>query len=136
MANRPQRRRLAWYWANVIVMSPPAFIVTPQTGAGQATPEEVDIPGARVMIASGPAATDELGAKKVKAMTGGDWRPARALGKEQFYCRPQAVPILSFTPTPGIKDEDEGTRRRLIFFPFEVDLRALPPEKQRSPFEF
>lgn len=112
------------------------FIVTPQTGAGQATPEEVDIPGARVMIASEPAATDELSAKKIKAMTGGDRRPARALGKEQFYYRPQAVPILSFNRTPRIKDEDEGTRRRLIFFPFEVNLRALPPEKRRNPSEF
>lgn len=109
------------------------FIVTPQTGAGQATPEEVDIPGARVMLASEPAATDELSAKKVKAMTGGDRRPARALGMPQFYYRPQAVPILSFNRTPRIKDEDEGTRRRLIFFPFEVNLRALPPEQRRTP---
>ena len=112
------------------------FIVTPQTGAGQATPEEVDIPGARVMIASEPAATDELSAKKIKAMTGGDRRPARALGMPQFYYRPQAVPILSFNRTPRIKDEDEGTRRRLIFFPFEVNLRALPPEQRRNPSEF
>lgn len=109
------------------------FIVTPQTGAGQATPEEVDIPGARVMIASEPAATDELSAKKIKAMTGGDRRPARALGMPQFYYRPQAVPILSFNRTPKIKDEDEGTRRRLIFFPFEVNLRELPAEQRRTP---
>lgn len=109
------------------------FIVTPQTGAGQATPEEVDIPGSRVMIASEPAATDELSAKKIKAMTGGDRRPARALGMPQFYYRPQAVPILSFNRTPKIKDEDEGTRRRLVFFPFEVNLRALPPEQRRTP---
>lgn len=111
------------------------FIVTPQTGAGQATPEEVDIPGSRVMIASEPAATDELSAKKIKAMTGGDRRPARALGMPQFYYRPQAVPILSFNRTPKIRDEDEGTRRRLVFFPFDVNLRALPPEKRRNPSE-
>lgn len=111
------------------------FIVTPQTGAGQATPEEVDIPGARVMIASEPAATDELSAKKIKAMTGGDRRPARALGMPQFYYRPHAVPILSFNRTPKIKDEDEGTRRRLIFFPFEVNLRELPPDQRRKPSE-
>lgn len=111
------------------------FIVTPGATAGQATPEEVDIPGARVMIASEPAATDELSAKKIKAMTGGDRRPARALGMPQFYYRPQAVPILSFNRTPRIKDEDEGTRRRLIFFPFDVNLRDLPPEARRNPSE-
>lgn len=111
------------------------FINTPGVSAGQATPEEVDIPGARVMMASEPAATDELSAKKIKALTGGDIRPARALGMAQFNYYPRAVPILSFNRTPRIKDEDEGTRRRLVFFPFEVSLRELPPEKRRKASE-
>ncbi|WP_083101360.1 hypothetical protein [Pseudophaeobacter leonis] len=34
--------------------------------------------------------------------------------------------------TPKIKDEDEGTRRRLVFVPFDVNLRSLPQDKQRS----
>lgn len=111
------------------------FLVTHNQSAGQATPEEVDLPGARAYIASEPAATDELSAKKIKALTGGDARPARALGMPQFIYRPSGVPILSFNRTPRIKDEDEGTRRRLVFFPFDVNLRALPKEKQRDPSE-
>jgi P4 family phage/plasmid primase-like protien len=111
------------------------FLVTQNVSAGQATPEEVDLPGARAYIASEPSARDELSAKKVKALTGGDLRPARALGLPQFVYRPSGVPILSFNRTPKIKDEDEGTRRRLVFFPFEVNLRELPPEKRRTSSE-
>lgn len=109
------------------------FLVTGTERAGQATPEEVDLPGARALIASEPDPTDELAAKKIKSLTGGDPRPARALNMPQFFYRPTGFPILSFNRTPRIKNEDEGTRRRLIFFPFEVSLRELPPEKRRSP---
>ena len=109
------------------------FLATQNQSASQATPEEVDLPGARLMIASEPAATDELSSKKIKALTGGDRRPARALNMPQFYYRPTGFPILSFNRTPRIKDEDEGTRRRLVFFPFEVNLRALPPARRRNP---
>lgn len=111
------------------------FLVTQNQNAGQATPEEVDLPGARVYIASEPAATDELSAKKIKALTGGDPRPCRALAMPQFIYHPTGTPILSFNRTPKIKDEDEGTRRRLIFFPFDVNLRALPKSRQRDPSE-
>ena len=111
------------------------FLVTHNQNPGQAAPEEVDLPGARAYIASEPAATDELSAKKIKELTGGDPRPARALGTDQFIYRPTGVPILSFNRTPRIRDEDEGTRRRLVFFPFDVNLRALPKNKQRDPSE-
>ncbi|TPE52603.1 DNA primase family protein [Amaricoccus solimangrovi] len=111
------------------------FLATANESAGKATPEEVDIPGARALIASEPDPTDELSAKRIKALTGGDPRPARGLNQGQFYYRPTAFPILSFNRTPRIKNEDEGTRRRLVFIPFEVNLRALPEDRRRSPIE-
>lgn len=111
------------------------FLATANESAGKATPEEVDIPGARALIASEPDPTDELSAKRIKALTGGDPRPARGLNQGQFYYRPTAFPILSFNRTPRIKNEDEGTRRRLVFIPFEVNLRALPEDQRRSPIE-
>jgi len=111
------------------------FLSTGNEGPGKATPEEVDIPGARALIASEPDPTDELSAKRIKALTGGDPRPARGLNMPQFYYRPTAFPILSFNRTPRIRNEDEGTRRRLVFFPFEVNLRALPEAQRRSPVE-
>lgn len=111
------------------------FLQTQNQSAGQATPEEVDLPGARAIIASEPDPTDVFSAKKIKALTGGDLRPARALGMPQFIYRPSGIPIIQFNRTPRIKNEDEGTRRRLIFIPLEVNLRELPPEKRRNPLE-
>lgn len=111
------------------------FLVTQNQSAGQATPEEVDLPGARVMLASEPAATDIFSAKKIKSLTGGDYRPARGLGKDQFIYRPTGVPVIMFNRTPRIKDEDEGTRRRLVFLPLDVNLRLLPPHQRRAQHE-
>lgn len=111
------------------------FLQTQNQSAGQATPEEVDLPGARMILASEPAVTDVFSAKKIKSLTGGDLRPARALGMPQFVYRPTGVPVISFNRTPKIKDEDEGTRRRLVFIPLEVNLRELPPELRRNTLE-
>lgn len=112
------------------------FLVTKgPTSPGQATPEEVDLPGARAYIASEPAPTDTFCAKKIKALTGGDRRPVRGLNRDQFYYYPRGTPIISFNRTPNIKDEDEGTRRRLEVFQFEAELHKLPPEQQRKPAE-
>lgn len=111
------------------------FLQTQNQSAGQATPEEVDLPGARAILASEPAVTDVFSAKKIKSLTGGDLRPARALGQPQFIYRPSGIPVIQFNRTPKIKDEDEGTRRRLVFIPLEVNLRELPPEQRRNPLE-
>jgi P4 family phage/plasmid primase-like protien len=100
--------------------------------AGQATPEEVDLPGARVMIASEPGARDVLSGKRIKSLTGGDPRPARGLGLPQFIYTPSAVPLLSFNRTPQIKDEDEGLWRRLEFVLFNVELHLLPQDERRD----
>lgn len=108
------------------------FLQTQTQSPSQASPEEVDLPGARVIISSEPAVTDVFSAKKIKALTGGDLRTARALAKPQFVYRPTAIPVISFNRTPKIKDEDEGTRRRLVFIPLEVNLRELPPEKRKT----
>ncbi len=109
------------------------FLQTQNESPGKATPEEVDLPGARAILASEPAVTDVFSAKKIKALTGGDPRPARALGMPQFIYRPSGIPVIQFNRTPKIKDEDPGTRRRLVFVPLEVNLHELPPEQRKSP---
>ncbi|WP_083101429.1 DNA primase family protein [Pseudophaeobacter leonis] len=111
------------------------FLQTQNQSAGQATPEEVDLPGARVILASEPAVTDVFSAKKIKSLTGGDLRPARALGMPQFVYRPTGIPVIFFNRTPKIKDEDDGTRRRLVFIPLDVNLRELPQEQRRGELE-
>lgn len=108
------------------------FLETGNSSASSATPEESDLPGARAYIATEPGARDVLSAKKIKGLTGGDRRMSRGLYADPFFWTPTGIPIISCNRTPKIKDEDEGTRRRLIFFPFDVNLRALPVEKQRA----
>lgn len=108
------------------------FLETGHMQASSATPEESELPGARAYIATEPGARDVLSAKKIKGLTGGDRRMSRGLYADPFFWTPRGMPILSCNRTPKIKDEDEGTRRRLVFLPFDVNLRALPPEKQRD----
>ena len=108
------------------------FLETGQASASSATPEESDLPGARAYIATEPGARDVLSAKKIKGLTGGDRRMSRGLYADPFFWTPTGVPIISCNRTPKIKDEDEGTRRRLVFFPFDVNLRALPLDQQRA----
>lgn len=108
------------------------FLETGQQQAGAANPEEVDLPGARAYIATEPGARDILSAKKIKGLTGGDKRMSRANYGDPFFWTPRGMPILSCNRTPKIKDEDEGTRRRLVFLPFDVNLRSLPRELQRD----
>jgi len=109
------------------------FLETGFANSNGANPEEVDLPGARCYIATEPGARDVLSAKKIKGLTGGDRRMSRGLFKDAFFWTPSGLPILSCNRTPKIKDEDEGTRRRLVILPLEVNLRALPPDRQISP---
>ncbi|GHE03746.1 hypothetical protein U879_05700 [Defluviimonas sp. 20V17] len=108
------------------------FLETGNASSGGPTPEEINLPGARAYIATEPGARDILSAKKIKGLTGGDKRMSRGLNKDFFFWTPRGIPIISCNRTPKIKDEDEGTRRRLVFIPFDVNLRALPAEQQRA----
>lgn len=109
------------------------FIETGQKNSGQATPDEVLLPGSRLVIATEPEARDTFSAKKIKGLTGGDRRISRPNYGEFFEWVPQFIPVLSCNRTPKIKDEDEGMRRRLVFVPLEVNLRTLPAEHQIPP---
>ncbi|MEO0682636.1 MAG: phage/plasmid primase, P4 family, partial [Pseudomonadota bacterium] len=108
------------------------FLFQRQEDPGKATPHEVGIPGARAIVASETAPTDEFSGKKIKSMTGGDERQCRGMFKEAFKYTPRAVPVISFNDSPTIRENDEGTRRRLVFIPFPVNLRDLPPDQAKS----
>lgn len=109
------------------------FLQGPPAQAGRATPEEMAMPGARLVIASEPGVTDTLSGKAIKAFTGGDKRTARGLHKDPFSYRPGAIPVLQFNRTPRIVEEDEGLRRRLVFLPFDVALHKLPEKSRKTP---
>ncbi|WP_018634391.1 DNA primase family protein [Neomegalonema perideroedes] len=111
------------------------FLLSQTQSAGAPSPEEVVLPGARLYLASEPESDATLSAAKLKALTGGEPRQARALHQPPFVYTPRGCPILSFNRTPKIKGDDLGTWRRLVFIPFDVNLRELPPEKQRTSSE-
>ena len=111
------------------------FLDTGQQSPSSANPEEVDLPGARAFIATEPGARDVLSMKKIKGLTGGDRRMSRGNFKDPFFWTPNGIPIISCNRTPKIKDEDPGTKRRLVFIPFDVNLRALPKAQQRAQSE-
>ncbi|WP_116134326.1 phage/plasmid primase, P4 family [Tropicimonas sp. IMCC34043] len=111
------------------------FLDVGKESSGGPTAEEIHLPGARAYIATEPAARDVLSAKKIKGLTGGDRRMSRGLNSPFFFWTPRGIPLISCNRTPKIKDEDEGTKRRLVFLPFDVNLRALPIEKQRPQAE-
>lgn len=112
------------------------FMVTPPKPTGGHNADEMDLPGARVLIGTEPAPTDTFSLKKIKALTGGDTKKVRAAYQpDAVRFKPRGVPLLSCNKTPRIADDDPGTRRRLIFIPLEVNLKELPPEKRRPQHE-
>jgi P4 family phage/plasmid primase-like protien len=109
------------------------FLKTATQHAGRATPEEMNMPSARMVYASEPGMTDTLSGKAIKGFTGGDARMARALHQNPFKYTPTAIPVLQFNRTPRIVEEDEGLRRRLVFIPFDVELHKLPEKQRKDP---
>lgn len=109
------------------------FLRTATQHAGRATPEEMNMPSARMVYASEPGMTDTLSGKAIKGFTGGDARMARALHQNPFKYTPTAIPVLQFNRTPRIVEEDEGLRRRLVFIPFDVELHKLPEKQRKDP---
>ncbi len=111
------------------------FLATELRSSSAATPDEADLPGARVYTASEPEPNAALSDAKVKAFTGGDPRKSRANYGDPFRWRPLGVPVLSFNRMPSIKGDSYGTRRRLAFVPFTANLRNLPEDRQRAQAE-
>lgn len=108
------------------------FLAGDQRSSSAATPDEAELPGARIYTASEPEPDAALSDAKVKAFTGGDERKSRANFGDPFGWFPGGVPVLSFNRMPSIKGDSFGTRRRLAMVPFAVNLRDLPPGRQRA----
>ena len=109
------------------------FLETRMTSAASASPEELKLPGARLLLCTEPDRIVQLSAKKIKAFTGGDARPIRApYAEEEFVYVPAGIPVIQCNRTPGLDMEDHGAKRRLVFVPFEARLDRLPRELRRD----
>lgn len=99
-------------------------------GGGDATPDLVRLPGARLVMASEPKVGARLSESTIKIMTGGEPMMVRPLYREPFEFVPVHKIVLSFNNKPKVIAQDEGTWRRLAMVPFEVTI----PEDERDPF--
>ena len=87
----------------------------------------------RIELLLEPDRSDRLSAKKLKAFTGGDPRPIRApYGEREFVYTPTGIPVITCNRTPRLATDDHGTRRRMVFIPFEARLDQLPPGRRRD----
>lgn len=100
------------------------------------TAAEMPMVGARLYLTAEPKPTHELAVDKIKGFTGGDPRNLRAPhAHEASEYRPRGVPVMQFNRLPKIKAEDEGTKDRLVFVPFEARLRDTPHERPQAEIE-
>lgn len=99
---------------------------------GAATPDEIRLPGARAYLATEPGERDALSGKKIKGLTGGDPRMSRGNYADFFEWTPTGVPVLSCNRVPQIVEADDGLRQRLVFVPFDAQLRESPHRREQA----
>jgi putative DNA primase/helicase len=109
------------------------LIRTRDRSQGAATPDEINLPGARAYIATEPDERDVLSGKKIKSLTGGDRRLSRGNYAASFFeWTPTGIPVILCNRVPRIVEADDGLRQRLIFVPFDQNLRAMPGRRAQS----
>lgn len=95
---------------------------------GEATPDLVRLPGARLVTASEPEVGTTLSEGLIKEQTGGEPVTVRPLYGTPFEFLPTHKLVLSFNNKPKVKATDRGTWRRLAMVPFSVTI----PEAERD----
>jgi putative DNA primase/helicase len=85
--------------------------------------------GARFATCNEVEGNARLSDVKVKRLTGGDTLTGRGMGKDFIDFKPTFKPILIANHKPPMQEQDEGIRRRLIVFPFNVTI----PSHERNP---
>lgn len=86
---------------------------------GDATPDLVGLPGARLVLASEPEVGAKFSASMIKKMTGDGIMKGRGLHKGFISFMPQFKITLSFNNKPLVRDPTDGMWRRLLLVPFE-----------------
>lgn len=76
------------------------------------------IAGARMVTMAEPEAGDQLASGIVKALLGEDWITARFMRKDPFQFKPTCSPWLSCNHKLIIRDNSDGTWRRMGFIPW------------------
>ena len=101
-----------------------------QRSGGDATPDLVRLPGARLALASEPPVGVVLDEGTIKAQTGGEPMLARGMFRDFFEFLPTHKLILSFNNRPRVRAQDEGTWRRLLVVPWPVKIAKAKRDKR------
>lgn len=96
-----------------------------ENGEG-ASPQLMQLMGARLVWADEPAREARLDESKIKILTGGDAVTARQLYGPPVTFTPQALIVVTSNHLPVIHDTDEGIWRRIRVIPWEVSFRDSP----------
>jgi putative DNA primase/helicase len=100
---------------------------TNRRGGGDATPDLVQLVGARFVRASEPDEGMRWQEGLLKELTGGEPMLVRALHSDFIAFKPTFSLTISGNHKPDIRGTDDGIWRRLLLVPFDVQI---PPAEQ------
>ena len=93
-----------------------------QKGSNASNPEIAELEGARFVLTSEPNEGDVLDESQIKQMTGGDPINAKKLYGDPFEMTPKFKLLMQTNHLPTIKGTDDGIWRRIVVFPFNVQI--------------
>lgn len=94
--------------------------------------------GARLVTASETSSERRWHAERLKNLTGSEAVTARFMRQDNFVFTPQFKLLIAGNHQPGLRDVDDGMRRRLRLVPFIIKPKVIDPHlfdalKQEAP---
>ncbi|SMD18555.1 phage/plasmid primase, P4 family [Rhizobium sp. RU36D] len=115
-----------------VTMSIDSFAGEGRRGGGDATPDLARLPSSRFVVASEPEEGIKLKDALIKVLTGGTKIPARRLQEDFFEFIPKFQMIIDGNHKPVIRDNSDGTWRRVKLIPFLVQVLKDQVDKDLS----
>lgn len=109
-----------------------ALLEDERKSGGSASPQLARLPGIRLAFASEPEKKRRLSTSAIKQLTGGEPVAARELNQGYFEFMPSFKLTMSFNDRPSVPAQDDGTWRRILLVPFDVQI---DPAKKVNKFE-
>ena len=118
----------------------PVSLITKDRGSiGSASPEVVQLMGARLAVMQEPKKGDKINEGIMKEITGGDPIQARALFKEAVTFIPQFKLVVCTNTLFDIKSNDDGTWRRIRVCDFKSKFTENPYDdfpEENYPYQY
>lgn len=105
-----------------VTMSIDSFAGDGKRGGSEATPDLARLPSSRFVVASEPEEGVKLKDALIKLLTGGTKIPVRRLHEDFFEFLPKFKMVIDGNHKPVIRDNSDGTWRRVKMVPFLVQI--------------